>query len=153
EEQANRESLRAIQRAFREAMLILPREEYDWFDIQSSSSQDSAGSRRIEQGLQSVENTEDGAVMSGEETREEASAQRQFFHYAGPLHTVVISPTTSTVGVGQSRRFRALPRDRSRRRVEEDLTFAWEVVEGGGTLSSVSDQEISFAAPDSPALV
>jgi hypothetical protein len=33
EEQANRESLRAIQRAFREAMLILPREEYDWFDI------------------------------------------------------------------------------------------------------------------------
>src|SRR6201981_931997 len=39
EEQANRESLRAIQRAFREAMLVLPREEYDWFDIQSRSQQ------------------------------------------------------------------------------------------------------------------
>src|SRR5271157_4394309 len=37
QEQANRESLRAIQRAFREAMLVLPREEYDWFDIQSRS--------------------------------------------------------------------------------------------------------------------
>ena len=45
QEQANRESLRAIQRAFREAMLVLPREEYDWFDIQSRSSQ-AVGARR-----------------------------------------------------------------------------------------------------------
>jgi len=37
EEQANRESLRAIQRAFREAMLALPREEYDWFNIEARS--------------------------------------------------------------------------------------------------------------------
>lgn len=153
EEQANRESLRAIQRAFREAMLILPREEYDWFDIQSRASQDSGGSQPVERSLQSVENKEEGAAMSGEEPREEASAQRQFFHYAGPLHTVLISPASSMVAVRQSRRFRALPRDRSRRRVEEDLSFAWEIVEGGGTLSSTSDQEISFEAPDSPALV
>jgi hypothetical protein len=153
EEQASRDSLRAIQRAFREAMLILPREEYDWFDIQSRASQDSGGSQPIERGLQSVESKEKGAAMSGEEPREEASAQRQFFHYAGPLHTVLISPTTSMVAVRQSRHFRALPRDRSRRRVEEDLSFAWEIVEGGGALSSSSDQEISFEAPDSPALV
>ena len=33
EEQASREQLRAIQRAFREALLALPAEEYDWFDI------------------------------------------------------------------------------------------------------------------------
>jgi hypothetical protein len=75
------------------------------------------------------------------------------FDYAGPLHTAVISPTTSTLAVKQSRRFRALTRDRSRRRVEEDLTFAWEIMEGGGALSSTSDQETSFEAPDSPVLV
>src|SRR5262249_8073853 len=34
EEQASRELLRTIQRAFREALLALPAEEYDWFDIQ-----------------------------------------------------------------------------------------------------------------------
>jgi hypothetical protein len=33
EEQASRKQLRAIQRAFREALLALPAEEYDWFDI------------------------------------------------------------------------------------------------------------------------
>ena len=33
EEQATQEQLRTIQRAFREALLALPAEEYDWFDI------------------------------------------------------------------------------------------------------------------------
>lgn len=31
---------------------------------------------------------------------------------------------------GEQRSLRALPYDRSRRRVETDLTFMWEVVEG-----------------------
>jgi hypothetical protein len=65
----------------------------------------------------------------------------------------VISPAASTLAVSQRRRLRALPRDRSRRRVEQDLTFAWEIAEGGGTLLSVSDQEVSFEAPASPVLV
>jgi hypothetical protein len=55
--------------------------------------------------------------------------------------------------VNQSRLFRALPRDRSRRRVEQYLIFTWEIVEGSGTLSSTSDQEVSFQAPSSPGLV
>ena len=153
EEQANRESLRVIQRAFREAMLVLPREEYDWFDIPSRIPQDSGASEPRERGLAPGDIHGEEAVLGVEEPQKEASAQRQFFDYAGPLHSVLISPTTSTVAVKESRRFRALPRDRSRRRVEEDLTFAWAILEGGGTLSSTSDQEITFEAPDSPVLV
>jgi len=152
EEQANRESLRVIQRAFREAMLVLPREEYDWFDIPSRIPQDS-GASEPRRGLESGDMHGEEAALGVEEPQKEASAQRQFFDYAGPLHSVLISPTTSTVAVKESRRFRALPRDRSRRRVEEDLTFAWAILEGGGTLSSTSDQEITFEAPDSPVLV
>ena len=37
EEQASQEQLRTIQRAFREALLALPAEEYDWFDIHARS--------------------------------------------------------------------------------------------------------------------
>ncbi|MDE3181345.1 MAG: hypothetical protein KGM47_17010, partial [Acidobacteriota bacterium] len=81
------------------------------------------------------------------------SAQRQFFDYAGPLHSVLISPAVSTLGVNDRRRYRALARDRSRRRVEQDLTFAWQIAEGDGELLSNSDQEISFQAPPSPGLV
>ncbi len=150
EEQANRESLRAIQRAFREAMLVLPREEYDWFEIQSRSPQASGSGGSRERDVEAWGAEEVGGVP---EPRAVGSTQRQFFEYAGPLHSVVISPMSSTLAVGQTRSLRAIPRDRSRRRVEQDLTFAWEIVDGGGTLLSTSNQEVSFEAPASPVLV
>jgi hypothetical protein len=150
EEQASRESLRAIQRAFREAMLVLPREEYDWFDIQSRSPQSTGDGGSPEGGMEASGPDKVGGVL---EPSSCGSTQRQFFDYAGPLHSVVISPASSTVAVGQTRRLRALPRDRSRRRVEQDLTFAWEIVDGGGTFLSTSDQEVIFEAPSSPVLV
>jgi len=141
--------LRAIQRAFREAMVALPREEYDWFDIQARSPEAGA---KVEPRGQSPAH-EESAMGGVAEPGVVESAQRQFFDHAGPLHSVVISPSASTVAVNQSRRFRALPRDRSRRRVERDLLFKWKIAEGGGTLSSTSDQEVSFQAPSSPGLI
>ena len=151
EEQANRDSLRAIQRAFREALLVLPREEYDWFEIQSPAPQ---AASRVELPEQEVESVgEEERAATGLRGPGAATAQRAFFDYPGPLHAVVISPAASTLTVNQSRRFRALPRDRSRRLVEEDVVFAWEIVEGGGTLSASSDQEVTFQAPASPGLV
>jgi hypothetical protein len=153
EEQANQESLRAIQRAFREAMLVLPREEYNWFDIQLRSPYAAGAGEPAERSVE-ASGAEGSAVLPGiPEPNGGESVQRQFFDYAGPLHSVVISPAASTLRVNQIRRFRALPRDRSRRRVEQDLTFSWEIVEGAGTLSSISDQEVSFEAPATPVLV
>jgi hypothetical protein len=152
EEQANRESLRAIQRAFREAMLVLPPEEYDWFDIPSRSPQAVGGGELLERPMEASAEKE-GPVPGVPEPSGSESAQRQFFDYAGPLRTVVISPAASTLAVNQSRRFRALPRDRSRRRVEQDLLFSWKIGEGSGMLSSASDQEVNFQAPSSPGLV
>jgi len=150
EEQANTESLRAIQRAFREAMLVLPREEYDWFEIRSASGP-VAGTERPPEVAAEVTGEEDG-VTAGIPRLSESPAQRKFFEYPGPLHTVIISPAAITLAVGQIRRFRALPRDRSRRRVEEDLQFEWRVTEGGGTLGNLSDQEVEFEAPSTPGL-
>jgi len=153
EEHATKESLRAIQRAFREAMLVLPREEYDWFEIQSPSPQAASIGQLPERSLEAPSAEELRAVPGGSEPSGGESIQRQFFDYAGPLHSVVLSPAVSTLAVNQSRRLRALPRDRSRRRVEQDLKFSWEIMEGSGTLSSTSDQEVSFEAPSSPGLV
>jgi Histidine kinase-, DNA gyrase B-, and HSP90-like ATPase len=153
EEQASQESLRAIQRAFREAMLVLPHEEYNWFDIQSRSLPTAGTGEPAERSVEASAAEEEASMPGVLEPNGGKSAHRQFFDYAGPLHTVVISPAASTLTVNQSRRFRALPRDRSRRRVEQDLTFAWRIVEGNGTLSSISDQEVSFEAPSSPELV
>jgi hypothetical protein len=152
EEQANQQSLRAIQRAFREAMLALPPEEYDWFDVQARARQDGAAGKP-DGGEAMTAAAEDDSLFPGvAEPTPADSPQRQFFDYAGPLFSVVVSPAASTVPVNEVRRFRALPRDRSRRRVDQDLLFTWEILEGGGFLQGASDQEVEYRAPGVPGL-
>src|SRR5712675_3354467 len=51
EEQASQQSLKAIQKAFHEAMLALPREEYDWFDVQGRARQEGAAANAAAGGL------------------------------------------------------------------------------------------------------
>jgi hypothetical protein len=36
--------------------------------------------------------------------------------------------------------------------VEDELQFVWEIAEGGGTLASTADQEVSYLAPAAPGL-
>jgi hypothetical protein len=151
EEQASQQSLKAIQKAFHEAMLALPREEYDWFDVQGRARQDGTANTAAAAGLPA--GTDWQEVLPGmAEPKANESPQRQFFDFAGPMFSVVVSPAASTTPLNESRQFRALPRDRSRRRVVEDLTFAWEIAEGEGDLHSVSDQEVEYRAPSSPGL-
>jgi len=151
EEQASQQSLKAIQRAFHEAMLALPREEYDWFDIQGRARREGGTGKRS-----------DGEITPAAEfvTAETGVAepgfhevpQRQFFEYAGALYSVVVSPAASTTPVNQRRQFRALPRDRSRRRVQEELSFNWEILEGEGSLQGIADQEVEYCSPAIPGL-
>lgn len=146
EEQASRELLQTIQRAFREAFLALPAEEYDWFDIHSRAHRVPGGSLR--------DVADAGKLISGVTEPENGDGkQRRFFEFAGPLFTVAISPASSVVRVGEQRSLRALPYDRSRRRVETDLTFTWEVIEGGGAFEHRYDQVATFIAPAEPGLV
>ncbi len=157
EEQASQQSLRAIQRAFREALLALPPEEYDWFDVQARSRSERPGEPgRDNPGADAGlgPSPQDGfADLGVAEPAPAYEAQRQFFDYAGPLFSVLVSPAASTVPVHQRRRFKALPRDRAGRRVSEELAFAWAIAEGEGSIGAVSDQEVEYTASGTPALV
>jgi hypothetical protein len=152
EEQASQQSLKAIQKAFYEAMLALPREEYDWFDVQGRARQEAQNAAHSSPaGLPA--GTEWEELLPGvSEPKPSDSPQRQFFDYAGPLFSVVVSPAASTTSLNEVRKFRAFPRDRSRRRVIEDLTFTWALVDGEGTLDGVTNQEVEYRAPAMPGL-
>ncbi|HEY8184516.1 MAG TPA: ATP-binding protein [Pyrinomonadaceae bacterium] len=145
DEQASRELLHTIQRAFRDALLALPAEEYDWFDIHSRSQRASGTNREFDSGA--------GLTVGAPEPEISNVKQRKFFEYAGPLFSVLVSPASTVVRVGEQRSLRALPYDRARRRVETDLTFNWEIIEGGGVLDRPHDQAVSFLAPAEPGLV
>jgi hypothetical protein len=151
EEQASQQSLKAIQKAFYEAMLALPREEYDWFDVQGRAREERANAGSAAAGVPGGTEWEEMLPGISEPTPSE-SPQRQFFDYAGPLFGVVVSPAASTTPLNDTRKFRALPRDRSRRRVTEDLTFIWELTEGEGTLGGLTNQEVEYRAPAAPGL-
>ncbi len=146
DERASRELLQTIQRAFREAFLALPAEEYDWFDIRSRAQRGTGSSTR-------ESDSSEGLIVGATEPGNGSARQRQFFEFAGPLFSVAVSPASSVVRVSEQRSLRALPYDRSRRRVESDLTFLWEVVEGNGALDHRHDQVVSFIASPEPGLV
>jgi hypothetical protein len=150
EEKASREQLRTIQRAFREALLALPAEEYDWFDISARRLQ-SASQRGTGSDLEMAPGRFNDVLPEAGAPEPESDRQRQFFEFPDPLFTVTISPASSIVRVGSSKELRALPRDRSRRPVDADLEFHWEIVEGLGALSNTYSQSVTFL-PDEPGL-
>src|SRR5438046_1592462 len=146
EERTSRDVLRSVQGALKEALLALPAEEYDWFDLHRGE-----GKRRPRTAAEAAPGdaaqpeeqsfpTEDGAYP------EISEPQRQFFEYAGPLFSVVISPTSSVVEVSGSRALRAVARDRARRPVDQNLTFAWKMLEGEGMLEPIHREIATFRA-------
>ncbi|MEJ2099588.1 MAG: hypothetical protein P8X68_06385, partial [Desulfobacterales bacterium] len=77
---------------------------------------------------------------------------REFFEFAGPLFSVLISPKSSVVPVDGNKKYRALCRDRSRRAVWKDLVYRWEIINGEGRLGSNDEQSVVFIAPAEPCL-
>lgn len=99
EEQASKDVLRSIQKALKEALLALPAEEYDWFNVRegedhrlrpAAQAQGQVGATpEADEGAlvrpDDVEQDEDGAAENGER-------QNKFFECAGPLFSAKISP-------------------------------------------------------------
>lgn len=147
EERASRKMLNTIQKAFKEALLALPAEEYDSFDIQKGSHSRKPPSPTASDGIPATDAEADGAQNAAT-----SRLQKQFFEFAGPLFAVRVSRQSSVVPVGQSRTYRATARDRSRHVVERDLTFQWKMVEGAGELHNAHSEILTFTAPEQPGL-
>lgn len=153
EERTSRETLRAIQRAFREAMLTLPAEEYDWFDINVRRRVPQAGGSAGAEnhGENGADNVAALPVTDGD--TESDTRQKQFFEYAGPLHSVRISPGSCALAVGKSRKLHAIARDRNGNTIEENLLINWRILEGAGDLDEAGSGFATYQAPEEPGLV
>lgn len=152
EEQANRTTLRSIQKAFREALLTLPEEEYDWFDIRGRDGKPHRAGGERPPGVALRATSPGEETGEGIDSEEQPPEPREFFEHPGLLFSVRISPSSCVVPVGKAKNLRAIPRDRRHRQVESDVAFAWQVTEGGGTFDN-ADREIAvFCAPEEPTL-
>jgi hypothetical protein len=144
--------LRSIQKALKEALLALPVEEYDWFDVHGG-----AGKKTQAHQEKSAGGDENGelTVKAGPDATppdESDRDQKQFFEFPGPLFSARISPASSVVSVAGSKNLRAMARDRSNRVVEDNLHFQWEIIDGEGTLENAEGEIATFKAPPNPGL-
>jgi hypothetical protein len=156
EERSSRLVLRRVQRALKEAFLRLPQEEYDWFDIYGGKPQKKSGNLFAsgpmrgdtrEKSDRESENPEDVPELLDND-----SSQKQFFEYAGPLFSALISPKSSVVPVDKRKKYRVICRDRSRRVVLENLVYQWNITDGEGHLNENHRESITFIAPPEPCL-
>ncbi len=153
EERTSRDVLRSIQKALKEALLVLPAEEYDWFDLREREAKKAKKAETTSGengGATELRETPDSA---SDATEEAESDQKQFFEYSGPLFSVRISPASSIVPVNGSRNLRAIARDRSHHLVETNVSFRWDIAEGDGKLENPSGEIVTFHAAPEPALV
>lgn len=147
EERMSRNILRSVQKAFREALMVLPREDYDWFNMYEQKTKSQPADTQ-------QDNPQDKGKMIIFENRKKKTKQeqKQFFEFAGPLFTARIQPASALVPVSGTRSFRALGLDRSRRHIEANLSFSWEIVEGSGRLDKYEGEIVVFYAPSEPGL-
>jgi len=154
EERSSRRILRRVQRALKEAFLRLPEEEYDWFDIHGGKSQKKPGnlftSGPVSGSLRGKDDPESDDVKDKNES--DGISPKEFFEYAGPLFSVLISPKSSVVSVDKHRKYRVVCRDRSRRIVLENLEYQWEIMDGDGQLQDNHTESVTFFAPSEPCL-
>jgi len=157
EQRASRRILKSVQKAIRDALLALPADEYDWFDVRAGVKRSGAAAATSAGAAAAAGDGESAASGAGaeEDSGEEAvvePSQKQFFEYEGPLHSVRVSPASAVVPVGGQKSFRAIPRDRRGRLVERDLEYVWRVAEGEGTLPNATGECATFVAPAEPGL-
>ncbi len=155
EEEASRTILKSVQRALKEAFLTLPPEEYGWININVPVPGGKPGAKQ--RGVLGAEDST-GITLTGSEGAEgrpadAQEAEREFFEYAGPLHSVIISPGSAVVKVNESRTFRCIPRDKSRRTVDRDIAYSWRISSGEGAVDPEDGEIITFTAPEEPQLV
>ncbi len=153
EEKSSKQILKTVQLALKEAILALPQEEYDWFEVHTqkmagalmaaSSSRNIRGSTILE---------EQDVMIAPEESLENIPKQKSFFEFPGPLFSVKIVPSSSIAPVNSQKNLRAVCRDRKRIVVDQNLSYQWTLLEGAGTLTNTDNAIVAFAASADPCL-
>jgi hypothetical protein len=169
EDEASKQILGRVTRAFREAFLHLPSEEYGWLaaKVREPRRKGSLGGLASENGSRDIaaasgmglsensigEIAAEADASFGEclsEPIDEEDAQKSFFDYAGPLHKLMVSPASSVIGVGEKKKLKALARDRSGRTIDTGVDYEWRIVDGGGSLEGIDGAYSEYVAPDEP---
>lgn len=147
DERMSRHILHSVQKALKEAVLALPPEDYDWFDIHKKAAK---RPNMPEDELAAEEDRTSGGDADG--TTTVSKTQKEFFEFAGPLFGVKIYPASALVEAGAKHSLRAIAIDRRKRQLDSGVLIEWGIVEGKGSLEKLEGESTVFQAPAEPGL-
>jgi hypothetical protein len=152
---ASRAILSQVSKAFKEALTMLPEQDYQWLGIQSRRS--SGGQKGIPGGTPVTETgdpllkEDDSGIPLDEPENTLPGMQKSFFDYAGPVHKIRIVPAKATIPVGAVKKLKLTATDRAGRAIDAGFDSVWTLLEGPGTLGVEGEYAI-FTAADEPAV-
>lgn len=146
-ERISKKILHSVQKAIKEAVLALPPEDYDWFDIHKTAGKHAQLTENEAADVPAGEGRKDACQMPPA-----GAGQKEFFEFAGPLFSARIHPASALVEIGAKRTLRAIAYDRSRRQIDENIGVEWMITEGKGSLAKLNGEIIVFQAPPEPGL-
>ena len=166
EETASKSILRKISRAMKEALLFLPTEEYSWLHLQGkiktkvvksengelidgelSTSSGGDHSEYIDAAA-IVEEASDSIIMP--EISAAPAGEKNFFDFAGPLFSAIISPSSTVIPINTTKTFQLKARDKKRTPIEDGIDIRWDQKSELGTFSSNTGEIIEFKAGNIP---
>lgn len=152
EEEASKNILRSIKKALKEALLRLPQEEYDWFNLFAEKKRIQPGKENTNKERENISKKENINIIEHTDDEKEDEIQKQFFDYPGPLYSAMISPSSCITMVDTKKILRVIPRDKKRKIVDRDLEISWSIKEGDGKIDKPENEIINFEAPSEPGI-
>jgi hypothetical protein len=113
DDKASRTILQKITKAIREALFLLPENEYEWLNVKSYKKSEIV-KKDLQDGPLPGENPiMEGYFAAGEDDRTHEGFRENIFDIPGPLFSFVISPGSAVIKVGEIKRLKAVPRDKN----------------------------------------
>jgi len=158
EEKASKTILKRISKALREALLLLPSEEYRWLQVQEkmkprimripASSGGSAETESYESIPGSQEDLQSIVVADAPQKSDSGDS----FSFAGPLYAAQIYPSATVMSAGTTKNFRVKPMDKQKQPLDDGFSVTWELRNKLGALSDSSGLFVEFTAGNDPGI-
>ncbi|MGC8765218.1 MAG: ATP-binding protein [Brevinematia bacterium] len=147
EEKVSRNILQKITKALREALSFLPEKEYDWLNVRNLKKTEIVKrEREFEEEIEPV------YVVREIEVSDEEKKWEDTFNLPEEMTSVSIQPGSAVIGVGETKKLKAVARDKKDKILETDFDVFWRIAEGGGELSVQTGIFTEYKAPQEPGI-
>lgn len=149
DEKASRSILQKIIKALKEALTFLPENEYEWLNIKNYrkteivKEDDSSGG---------MGNDMEPIYIAREAGNSGSEKEAEMFGFPGELHSAVVSPGSSVIGVGEKKRLSLTAKDKNGNKLESGFEVQWKLSEGAGQLSEKTGMFTEYSAPPEPCI-